>query len=646
MTTATADDRQLLDAYVRGGDEAAFAELVRRHQAMMRSAAQRVCGDPEEAQDAMQRALIAFARRAGEIRADLGAGPWLHRAATLEAMALRRQRLKRRAREQDAVAQGRAEAGGMPPELAAELDVAIDRLAAKDRTAIVLHYFEGHSFRAIADKHGGTEMAWQKRGVRAVAKLAAILRRRGVAASATALGGLLAAGRAEAGALPAVLQESLRQPWSAAAPMQGHSLVLLIMKTKLTLALCFLGGAILSYAWTEGPARSGSLAAASSATAPQATRIERDDRREVLVFNLDGLAAAIRRFDALDEDDPSRESQLRALMFSLPADYLAAVRELLGGVRRTERFQAIAASFYARWAELDPEAAWLAAGEEEIFKKAARRGVLLTWLNVAPDVALERLLEAPQDGDLAILQEFIGGKSQHAPRDAARLVDRLTGSWPEADRRLFPQVARAWALKDPAATGDWVASYGDRGVRNQLLRELSQNVARSMGRPGIALADRIDDPPMRTAARLNAARWWGISNGAPALSGKTRNPDVWLDGRFPGDWSIDEIRAFSLGTMANFAKYYPELIAIARGGAQQQAVYEGVIGGASFSQPALVADAVENVDPAFAATASGRKSLTAFILRWTETEPAAAGEWLAAQPANAKTALMREALNR
>ena len=78
MVDPTASDRELLQAFVSARDEQAFAVLVKRHQEMMRSVAYRICGDSQDAMDAMQRAVIAFARRAGELKVhDVGIGPWL-----------------------------------------------------------------------------------------------------------------------------------------------------------------------------------------------------------------------------------------------------------------------------------------------------------------------------------------------------------------------------------------------------------------------------------------------------------------------------------------------------------------------------------------------------------------------------------------
>lgn len=647
MTIGTnTDDRELLDAYVHEGSEPAFTELTRRHQSMMRASAYRVCGDSEEALDAMQRALISFARRAKEIRADAGAGPWLHRAVTLEAMALRRQRLKRRTREQEAMESQQRQNQSMPPEIAPELDEVINRLPPKDRDAIVLHYFEGRTFRAIAGKLGGTETAWQKRGVRALAKLASALRRRGIVASTTALGAWMVASRAEAGVsagtLAPMMQEALRHPLAVGVPLKSSPVLFLIMKMKFALALFFAGGVVLSYAWSEDRTRSRARVQAVASTAPQ-PRPDRTLRAE-RKFNLEAIATAVASFDSLEQYDPAAASRLRALMFSVPDGYLVAVRDILVGVDHVDRFQPIAAAFYARWAELDPRAAWLAAAEDDTFAHSARRGVLLTWFNIDADEALLRLLENRESGDLAILEEFIAGKSQHDPRDAARLVDRLTDDWPEADRRLFPKVAQAWAQTDPVGAGEWVASYWDRQVRNRMLRQLSQRIARSNGPQGIGLADRIDEPEARTKARINAARWWGVSSGGHSLQRKEGKPDGALSGGFPSEWSTDEVRSFSLGMMANFSKYYPELVGIAKGEEQRQAVYEGVITGVGFSQPALAVDAVESVDSSFVEKPVGKKGLTSFILRWSENDATAASQWLESQPANAKTLLMQEAM--
>lgn len=63
-------DGQLLERYVKGHDEEAFAELVRRHiNAIYSSALRRVCGDSHLAEDVTQQFFVGLAHRARELQA-------------------------------------------------------------------------------------------------------------------------------------------------------------------------------------------------------------------------------------------------------------------------------------------------------------------------------------------------------------------------------------------------------------------------------------------------------------------------------------------------------------------------------------------------------------------------------------------------
>ncbi len=646
MTEST-DDRSLLRSFVLTKDEGAFAELVRRHQGMMQTVAHRVCGDPDDAKDAMQRALVAFARRAGEIRAEPSVGPWLHRAATLEALAVRRQRVKRSIREREAMEHQHLQTGSMPPEIAAELDEAINRLSPKDHSAVVLHFLENHTFRSIAQKHGGTEAAWQKRGVRALEKLSGMLRQRGVVATGTTLGVWLAANPAEAAVLPSasikfILNEALRQPVVAGVSTQTSTALLLIMKLKSTLALCFIAGAILSYGLTERyahPASSNKIEI-TSRSLPSRTD---DPRGAESAFSLERIASAISQYDAQDETDSSAESRLRALMFSVPEAYLDSVHRLFAEVENPDRFGEISACFFARWAEIDPQAAWLAALKEGVYLRSARRGVMLTWLNMDSEAALTAMMKNRSDeNDLMILDEFVTVKVQHAPHDAAALIDRLAEVWPRADQKLFEKVAKTWAFNDPGPAGEWVGSYWDRDFRNELLKRFSWRVGSKDYREGFRMANRIDDPEMRQRARCGAMTWW--SGKKDALLPDVGDPATDISAGFPSDWNLFEVSAFAEGLMRNYTELYPNVLAVAKNETERQAVYRGVIEGAAYSQPAAVSHAVENVDLGFMSTDKGRNSLSAFILRWTEQDAQAAASWIESQPTTPKTELMRQAL--
>ncbi|MFM1917379.1 MAG: polymerase sigma factor SigM [Actinomycetota bacterium] len=78
MTTDVREDAELLAAHV-AGDDTAFAELVNRHRDRLWAVALRTTGDPEEAADALQDALISAFRRADSFRGESAVTTWLHR---------------------------------------------------------------------------------------------------------------------------------------------------------------------------------------------------------------------------------------------------------------------------------------------------------------------------------------------------------------------------------------------------------------------------------------------------------------------------------------------------------------------------------------------------------------------------------------
>lgn len=72
------DDRRLLADHL-AGDPDAFTTLVRRHRDRLWAVALRTTGDPEDAADALQDALISALRGAAGYRGDAAVTTWLHR---------------------------------------------------------------------------------------------------------------------------------------------------------------------------------------------------------------------------------------------------------------------------------------------------------------------------------------------------------------------------------------------------------------------------------------------------------------------------------------------------------------------------------------------------------------------------------------
>ncbi len=79
--SAEQDDRELA-VRARGGDEGAFAMLVRRHQAGVRRCAARIVGDQEEARDIAQLAFIRAWENLGRYDITWSFSTWVYRIAT------------------------------------------------------------------------------------------------------------------------------------------------------------------------------------------------------------------------------------------------------------------------------------------------------------------------------------------------------------------------------------------------------------------------------------------------------------------------------------------------------------------------------------------------------------------------------------
>src|SRR5262245_1300246 len=148
-------DGQLLELFVGGGDETAFATLMERHGPMVLGLCERVLGNHEDAADALQATFLVMARRATAIKKPDSLGAWLHGVAYRVAMQMRSSRDKRRKQERTLPA--RAPAGAADPswrEMLAILDEEMQRLPDKHRQPLVLCFLEGLTQQEAADQLG------------------------------------------------------------------------------------------------------------------------------------------------------------------------------------------------------------------------------------------------------------------------------------------------------------------------------------------------------------------------------------------------------------------------------------------------------------------------------------------------------------
>lgn len=176
-------DADLLGRFVSGRDAGAFAEIVRRHGAMVLAVCRRVLGDTPDAEDAHQIAFMALARDAGRIAAPNALGGWLYRVAWLSARKLagRVHRRKPEPLTSDP-------AITMPPspenDVRAVIDEELLALPERFRAVAVLCLVEGRTNTEAAGLLGIPKGTVDSRLSTAKAKLRERLLRRGIAAAA------------------------------------------------------------------------------------------------------------------------------------------------------------------------------------------------------------------------------------------------------------------------------------------------------------------------------------------------------------------------------------------------------------------------------------------------------------------------------
>ena len=84
-------DGVLLTRHVEGNSDA-FGQLFKRHKDRLWAVALRITCDPDDAADALQEAMIAAFRRAGDFRGDSAVTTWLHRIVVNASLDLLRRR--------------------------------------------------------------------------------------------------------------------------------------------------------------------------------------------------------------------------------------------------------------------------------------------------------------------------------------------------------------------------------------------------------------------------------------------------------------------------------------------------------------------------------------------------------------------------
>ncbi|MHA6784638.1 RNA polymerase sigma factor [Pseudonocardia saturnea] len=171
-------DEQTLVVRAQEGDARAFELLARRHQDALYRLAVRVMGDPAEAEDALQEALLDAWRRIGRFRGESAFSTWMYRIVTNRCLGMLRrrrpvpvERIEAPAPAQDSPERAAERDAGM-----AALHRAVAALPDDLRVCWVLREIEDQGYAEISEITGATEDAVRGRIHRARTKLAEAMR--------------------------------------------------------------------------------------------------------------------------------------------------------------------------------------------------------------------------------------------------------------------------------------------------------------------------------------------------------------------------------------------------------------------------------------------------------------------------------------
>src|SRR5262245_34405674 len=211
-------DGQLLERFAAGRDEAAFAELVRRHGPRVLGVCRRVTGHDQDAEEAFQATFLALAHKAAALAEPALLASWLHGVAHHKALKARAtaDRLRAKERTVEGAPHPTEEPDPVRREALAELDRELAALPEPLRAAVILCELEGRPRKEAARELRVPEGTLSSRLAAARRRLAERLRRRGQAlpgavwvaawAGGAPVPAALAARVAQAAAVPTVAQ--------------------------------------------------------------------------------------------------------------------------------------------------------------------------------------------------------------------------------------------------------------------------------------------------------------------------------------------------------------------------------------------------------------------------------------------------------
>lgn len=167
-------DAQLM-AGLGGGDRACLAVLTHRHRERVRQLAYRMLGRWDMAEDVAQETFLRIWRAAGDYRPDARFTTWLHRVVVNLCYDAQRREYRQAVRgvepEVEATVEADPAANLHAQDVARRVAAAVRSLPQRQRTALVLHRYQGLTHQEVAQVTGWSQSAVESLLVRAYARL-------------------------------------------------------------------------------------------------------------------------------------------------------------------------------------------------------------------------------------------------------------------------------------------------------------------------------------------------------------------------------------------------------------------------------------------------------------------------------------------
>ncbi len=228
-------DRELLQRFVVGHDQDAFAILVRRHGTLVWRVCRQHLSRVQDAEDVFQATFLVLARKAASVNWHESVAGWLHAVALRLALKSRSKTINDcgAARPEATVADPLEEITGR--ELLAALDEEVAALPEKYRLPLLLFYLEGRTQEETARQLRASLSSVRRNLERGRNLLHVRLTRRGLSLAASL--GLLLLARQSASAVPATLAITAGRGGGSVCPSERRNLAANLSRGAMSRAL-------------------------------------------------------------------------------------------------------------------------------------------------------------------------------------------------------------------------------------------------------------------------------------------------------------------------------------------------------------------------------------------------------------------------